>query len=378
MSASLTTPQHETIQLLAKAGTSVWLDDLSRAALDSGELSDLAERGLIAGVTTNPTIFHQAITGSDGYAAQLAALARLDVPPDAALRQLTCTDVRRAADVLRPLHGTEGNGMVSIEVSPHLAHDATRTLDEVRLLQWLVDRPNVMIKIPATDAGLAAVTEALAEGISVNVTLIFGLRRYRQVMEAHLAGLERAAAAGRDLASVASVASFFVSRVDAAVDARLPIGHPLRGQAALANARLAYELYEQTLDSARWRALARRGALPQRPLWASTGVKDPAYEDTRYVTGLVAPDTVNTMPRATLDAVLDHGEVHGDTVRTGYDEARDVLRALAADGIDLAAVAGELETDGVARFQDSWQQLTRDIRVALSTTAPTGERPRSV
>ncbi|MFF8844194.1 transaldolase [Streptomyces sp. NPDC015127] len=233
-----------------------------------------------------------------------------------------------------------------------------------------MDRPNVMIKLPATDAGLPAVTAALAEGISVNVTLVFGPARYRQVVDAHLAGLELAAAAGHDLSRIASVASFFVSRVDAAVDTRLDksgtaAARSLRGQAALANARLAYALHETVLAGPRRRALAARGARPQRPRWASTGVKDPAYDATRYVTGLVASGTVNTMPRATLDAVLGHGEPAGDTIRGTYEDSRRTLAALADEGVDLAAIADELETDGVARFQDSWQQLTHDIRTAL-------------
>ncbi|MEV4448008.1 transaldolase [Streptomyces mirabilis] len=363
---------NDTLRRLNDAGTAVWLDDLSRDRLDSGELARQVGEGLIAGVTTNPTIFHQAITDSSAYDSQLAALARLGTTPADALRLLTCTDVRRAADILRPIHDATGgvDGMVSIEVAPGLAHDTAGTLAEARLLHWLVDRPNVLIKIPATDAGLSAVADCLAEGISVNVTLIFGLARYRQVMEAHLDGLERAAQAGHEVSRIASVASFFVSRVDAAVDARLDKRdtaqtRALRGRAAIANARLAYELHEQVRSGQRWQALAALGAQPQRPLWASTGVKDPAYDDTRYVVELAAPDTVNTMPAATLSAVIDHGEPRGDTVRGQYEQSRSTLEELGAVGIALDTITEELETDGVARFQDSWQQLTADIRSVL-------------
>ncbi|WP_326725798.1 transaldolase [Streptomyces sp. NBC_00243] len=365
---------NDTLRRLSDAGTAVWLDDLSRDRLDSGELERQVREGLIVGVTTNPTIFHQAITESSAYDGQLAGLTRLGIAPADALRLLTCTDVRRAADILRPVHDATGgvDGMVSIEVSPGLAHDTAGTLAEARLLHWLVDRPNVLIKIPATDAGLPAVADCLAEGISVNVTLIFGLARYRQVMEAHLHGLERAVRAGRDVSRIASVASFFVSRVDAAVDTGLdkrdtPQARALRGQAAIANARLAYELHEQVRSGQRWQALAALGARPQRPLWASTGVKDPSYDDTRYVVELAAPDTVNTMPAATLSAVIDHAKVRGDTVRGQYEQSRRALEELGAAGIALDTITEELETDGVARFQDSWQQLTAGIRAALGT-----------
>ncbi|WP_217548653.1 transaldolase [Streptomyces sp. GbtcB6] len=364
---------NDTLRRLNDAGTAVWLDDLSRDRLDSGELARQVREGLITGVTTNPTIFQQAITTSSAYDSQLAGLARLGTPPADALRLLTCADVRRAADLLRRVHDASGgmDGMVSIEVAPGLAHDAAGTLAEARLLHWLVDRRNVLIKIPATDAGLSAAADCLAEGISVNVTLIFGLARYRQVLEAHLDGLERAAQAGLDVSRIASVASFFVSRVDAAVDARLDKrdtaqARAVRGRVAIANARLAYELHEQVRSGPRWQALTALGAQPQRPLWASTGVKDPAFDDTRYVVELIAPDTVNTMPAATLNAVIDHGEPRGDTVRARYEQSRSILDALAALGIDLTTITEELETDGIARFQDSWQQLTTDIRAALA------------
>lgn len=364
---------NDNVRQLGDVGTSVWLDDLSRDRLDSGDLERQVREGRIVGVTTNPTIFHRAITESSAYDDQLADLACLGTAPDAALRLLTCTDVRSAADKLRPVYDATGgvDGMVSIEVSPDLAHDTAGTLAEARLLHWLVDRPNVMIKIPATEASLPAVADCLAEGISVNVTLIFGITRYRQVMEAHRDGLERAARAGLDISRIASVASFFISRVDAAVDARLdksdsPHAQALRGQAAIANARLAYELHEQIRSGRRWQDLAALGAQPQRPLWASTGVKDPTYDDTRYVVELAAPGTVNTMPAATLSAVLDHGQVRGDTVHGRYGQARSTLAALAAVGIQLGPITDELENDGVAHFQDSWQQLTAGVRAALA------------
>lgn len=363
---------NETVRRLNEAGTAVWLDDLSRDRLDSGELRRQVEAGLITGVTTNPAILHRAVTTSTAYAGQLAALARLGTAPGDAVRLLACADVRRAADALRPVHDATGgrDGMVSLEVSPDLAHDTAGTLAEARLLHWLVDRPNVVIKIPATDAGLPAVADCLAEGISVNVTLIFGADRYTQVWDAFLGGMERAAAAGRDLGRIASVASVFVSRVDGAVDPLLDEAHTaraaaLRGTAALAGARLVYERHEKALADPRWQALAAHGARPQRPLWASTGVKDPAYSDTRYVVGLVAPGTVNTMPAATLDALLDHGVVSGDTIRGRYAEAHRTTAELADAGIDLAKIAEELEADGVARFQDAWRSLLADVRAAL-------------
>jgi len=364
------------LELLQAAGVAIWLDDLSRERLASGNLAELAAHRHVVGVTTNPTIFAKALEHGSAYEEQLHDLAVRRVDLEEALRAITTYDVRWACDVLRPAHEATGglDGRVSIEVDPRIAHDAERTVAEAKALWWLVDRPNLFIKIPATREGLPAISATLAAGISVNVTLIFGLDRYEEVMEAFLTGLEEAARAGRDLAGIASVASFFVSRVDTEVDRRLDKidsteVRELRGQAAIANARLAYERYERVFASPRWQALADAGARPQRPLWASTGVKDPAYDDTRYVVELVAPGTVNTMPEATLRAVADHGRLPaaGDAgpVVGGYGPARAVLDRLAAAGIDYADVIGTLEKEGVAKFADSWAELQDTVRRQL-------------
>jgi transaldolase len=364
------------LQALAAAGVAVWLDDLSRDMLTGGELARLVRERGVVGVTTNPTIFAAAIGQGSAYDEQLAALADEGVGVEDAALALMTEDVRRACDLLADLHrGSDGlHGRVSLEVSPTLAHDAAGTVAMARRLWQAVDRPNLYVKIPATAAGLPAITEAIADGINVNVTLIFSLDRYRGVLDAYATGLERARAAGRDLASIDSVASFFVSRVDTAVDARLDeIGSPeaaaLRGTIAIANARLAYEVFEQFTAGDRWQALAAAGARPQRPLWASTGVKDPAYPDTRYVDELVAPGTVNTMPGSTLEAVADHGRTTAETVRGRYDEARELLDRLAALGVDLAAVTDELEEQGVAKFEASWDELCGTVADGLRGAA---------
>jgi transaldolase len=309
----------EPLTALTEAGVSIWLDDLSRQRLTSGSLADLAAHNHVAGVTTNPTIFAKAISGSDAYDAQLLDLAARGVEVGEALRTLTTADVRWACDVLRPVYDTTDgvDGRVSIEVDPRLVHDTAATIAEARALWWAVDRPNLFIKIPAARQGLPAIAACLAEGISINITLIFSLARYDEVIDAFLNGLEHAQRDGLDLTRIGSVASFFVSRVDTEVDARLDkIGTvaaaALRGKAAIANARLAYRHYEQMLASARWQALQAAGARPQRPLWASTSTKDPTYPDTRYVTDLVAPGVVNTMPETTLRAVADHGVIPTD------------------------------------------------------------------
>ena len=361
------------LKLLSDEGVAVWLDDMSRARLVSGNLKALVRDKHVVGVTTNPTIFHKAITSSDVYDEQIANLAALEIPVAEAIRLLTTHDVRAVCDLLRPVYdGTDGlDGRVSIEVDPGLADDTRRTFAEAELLWWMVDRPNLMVKIPATEAGLPAITAALAAGISVNVTLIFSVERYEAVMDAYLDGLEQAHAAGRDLARIASVASFFVSRVDTEIDARLDkIGgdeaQALKGKAAIANARLAYQRFEQVFASERWERLEALDARPQRPLWASTGVKDPTYDDTRYVVELVAPGTVNTMPEATLRAVGDHGVIRGDTVRGGYGEARRLTQDLNEVGVDLADVFRALEADGVQRFQASWRELQDDVADALA------------
>jgi transaldolase len=323
-------------------------------------------------VTTNPTIFAKAISASDAYDDQIRDLKLRQVPVDQALRELTASDVRQACDVLRPAYeATSGvDGRVSIEVDPRMAHDTQRTVAEARALWWLVDRPNLFVKIPAARQGLPAITACLAEGISINVTLIFSLARYGEVIEAFLAGLEQARDAGRDLPGIASVASFFVSRVDTEVDKRLDkVGAPqaaaLRGTAAIANARLAYQRYEDMLATDRWRALDQAGARPQRPLWASTSVKDPAYSDTRYVAGLVAPGVINTMPEATLNAVTDHGDIPDDSIHGTYEQSQAVLGDLAALGVDYDDVVQTLEDQGVSTFDASWDHLGQRLATAL-------------
>ncbi|MER7478080.1 transaldolase [Streptomyces sp. NPDC126510] len=361
------------LKRLSDEGVSIWLDDLSRRRIESGNLAELVATRNVVGVTTNPSIFQAAIGSGAGYEEQLADLAVRGVTVDEAVRMMTTADVRAAADVLRPVYEATGgrDGRVSIEVDPRLAHDTAATVAEARQLAWLVDRPNVMIKIPATRAGLPAIMEVIGAGISVNVTLIFSLERYREVMDAYLAGLEKAQAAGLDLAAIQSVASFFVSRVDAEIDKRLTLlgtqeALALKGRAALANARLAYEAYEQVFAGARWQALGGARANRQRPLWASTGVKDPAYKDTLYVDELVAPGTVNTMPEATLDAVAAHGDVQGDTVSGGYAQARADLAAVERLGIAYDEVVRQLEDEGVAKFEVAWQELLDAVTKSLN------------
>jgi transaldolase len=356
------------LRQLADEGVAVWLDDMGRERLVSGSLKALIRDSCVVGVTTNPTIFQKAISGSEVYVEQLRDLAALEVPVAEAIDFMIAHDVRAVCDLLRPVYDrTDGiDGRVSIEVDPLLAADTERTIAEARLLWWMVDRPNLMIKIPATAEGLPAVSACLAEGISVNVTLIFSLHRYREVVDAYLSGLEQARTHGRELSSISSVASFFVSRVDAEVDRRLEkIGTPeaaaLRGQAAIANAQLAYEYFEEVLSSPRWQALEAADARPQRPLWASTGVKNPAYDPTRYVVDLVAPQTVNTMPEPTLRAVADTGVVRGDTIRGTYGQARQVFEELRAVGVDFDDVIAALEADGVEKFQTSWQELLDSV-----------------
>lgn len=366
----MTTPLHD----LAREGVSVWLDDLSRQRLESGSLAALVDDGSVVGVTTNPSIFKAAITGSHLYDDQIAQYAKAGA--DGVVRALTTEDVRNACDLLAPVYDRSGgvDGRVSIEVDPRLAHNAGSTLIQAHELWHEVDRPNMLVKIPATVAGLPAIQSAIAEGISVNVTLIFSLDRYHAVMEAYLAGLEQRLAAGESIAGIASVASFFVSRVDTAVDAQLEkIGTPqaleLRGKAAVANARLAYQAYEETFSGERWERLLEAGAWPQRPLWASTGVKNPDYPDTLYVTELVAPGTVNTMPEATLEAVVDHGEIRGDTVRSAYADAAAVMRGLDAVGIDLADITHTLEEQGVESFESAWNDLLESVDQAIAERA---------
>jgi transaldolase len=365
-------PEHDPLADLTDAGVAVWLDDLSRELLAGGGLQSLVITRHVVGVTTNPTIFAAALAKGDRYNDQLAGLAARNADVDTAVFLVTTDDVRTACDVLAPVYvRTDGlDGCVSIEVDPRLSRDATATAEMARLLWAKVDRDNLYIKIPATQEGLAAITEVTARGISVNVTLIFSLERYRAVMDAYLSGLEQAHDMGRDLTSIRSVASFFISRVDTEVDARLDhLGTPgadaLKGSAAIANARLAYQAYEQLTASERWQRLARLGARPQRPLWASTGVKNPAYPDTKYVAGLIARGTVNTMPGATLDAFADHGQVSGDTMAGGYDASRGFLNQLAAAGIDFDDVTEYLERDGLAKFDKSWSELGATVAAEL-------------
>jgi transaldolase len=369
---------------LTNAGVAIWLDDLSRDRLVTGTLADLAARDHVVGVTTNPTIFAKAISGSDTYGPQIRDLAARGVDAGEALRALTTFDVRWACDVLRPVYDrTNGvDGRVSIEVDPRLARDTEATTAEARALWWAVDRPNLFIKIPAARQGLPAIAACLAEGISINITLIFALERYDAVMEAFLDGLERARQAGHDLSSIASVASFFVSRVDTEIDSRLDkIGTAeaagLRGEAAIANARLAYQHYERVFSSARWAALEAAGARPQRPLWASTSVKDPAYPDTRYVTSLIGPGVVNTMPEATLRAVADHGRVPADSIHGHYEEARQVLDRLHAVGIDYDEVMQGLEDSAVSKFDASWDQLGEQLAASLHGRPPQAQQQGS-
>jgi transaldolase len=360
------------LKALSAAGVAVWLDDISRQRLRTGNLTELVNDFSVVGVTSNPTIFQKAIGSGETYEEQLRDLTVRGVDVGEAVRAITAADVRDACDVLRPAYDASSgvDGRVSIEVDPRLAHETERTVAEARALWWLVDRPNLFIKIPATLDGLPAITETLAAGISVNVTLIFGLDRYEAVMDAFMSGLEKAREAGRDVTDIASVASFFVSRVDSEVDARLDkIGgddaKALRTRAAVANARLAYERYEKAFATDRWAALAAAGAKPQRPLWASTSTKDPSLPDTIYVADLIAPGTVNTMPEATLKAFADHGEVPGDTITPNYADAHAVIDGLNAIGVDFDDVVEVLEREGVTKFEDSWNQLLDTIRQAL-------------
>jgi transaldolase len=367
----------DALKRLSEEGVAIWLDDLSRKRITSGNLAELIDQQHVVGVTTNPTIFQKAISGGDGYEQQVADLAARKVTVEEAIRMITTADVRDAADILRPVFDATGgkDGRVSIEVDPRLAHNTRATVAEAKQLAWLVDRPNTLIKIPATKAGLPAITETIGHGISVNVTLIFSLERYRAVMDAYLSGLEKAKERGLDLSLIHSVASFFVSRVDTEIDKRLDgIGtdeaKALRGKAAVANARLAYQAYEEVFSSDRWQALENAGANKQRPLWASTGVKDPAYPDTLYVTELVAPNTVNTMPEATLEATEDHGEISGDTIAGTYEQARADLDALEKLGISYDDVVQVLEDEGVEKFAASWNDLLKSTQAELERLAP--------
>jgi transaldolase len=368
--------QNRILSALSAAGVSVWLDDLSRDRLISGNLQQLIDTRSVVGVTTNPSIFQQAISHGHAYTRQLTQLVDRGAAADSAIRTVITDDVRAACDVLRPQwEASRGvDGRVSIEVDPRLAHDTEATVSQAAELWKIVDRPNLFIKIPATTAGMPAITATVAQGISVNVTLIFSVERHRQVMDAYMAGLEAAQHAGRNLSGIHSVASLFVSRVDTEIDRRLEaIGSDaaiaLRGQAAIANARLAYAAYQDVFEAGTpYAALSYAGAQVQRPLWASTGVKNPAYRDTRYVTDLIAPHTVSTIPERTLDALADHGVIVGDSITGTATRAQTVLDDISAVGVDLEDVFTVLEHDGVAKFAASWQQLL-DAYPASAQTA---------
>jgi transaldolase len=366
--------QNENLAQLSKAGVAVWLDDLSRDRIRSGNLQSLVDEYSVVGVTTNPTIFAAAISGSESYDDQLHALAVRQVSVEEALRTITASDVRDACDLLAPVAERTGrDGRVSLEVAPGLAHDTDATAAEAAHLWWLVDRPNLFIKIPATLAGLPAITTTIAKGISVNVTLIFSLERYRAVMDAYLSGLEQRLAEdpNASLENVESVASFFVSRVDTEIDKRLDAAGAdasLKGRAGVANAQLAYQAYEEVFSSDRWKALEAKGAQPQRPLWASTGVKNPEYSDTMYISELIAPDTVNTMPEKTLMAYADHGQP-GTPVQEAYADAEQVMKAVAEAGVDMDDVFRVLEEEGVQKFVDSWDELTTSVKEQLQDKA---------
>jgi transaldolase len=361
---------------LSAAGVSVWLDNISRDILRTGALGDLVRDRNVVGVTSNPTIFQKAISDSEAYDPQLRDLALMGVDVNEALRAITAFDVRWGCDVLRPTYDASNtvDGRISIEVEPGIAHDTEKTIAEARTLWWLVDRANLYVKIPATPEGIPAIAQCLSEGISINVTLIFSLQRYAEVIDAFFDGMERAQKAGHDLSCIGSVASFFVSRVDSEYDKRLDkIGSDeakaLRGKAAVANARLAYELYEKKFASDRWKHLESLGARPQRPLWASTSTKDPAYEDTMYVVDLVAPGTVNTMPESTIQATYDHGVIPTDSVRGFYQDAHQVMERLSELGIEYDDVVQVLEDEGVEKFEASWSELVSAVEKQLKDKA---------
>lgn len=365
----MTTPTEN----LVAVGVSIWLDDLSRERIASGNLASLIVDRNVSGVTTNPTIFAGALAKGSAYDGAIAELKAAGADTDTAIFAITTTDVRDAADVFRPVFDVTGgvDGRVSIEVSPELAHDTDATIAQAKLLWETVDRPNALIKIPATLAGLPAITEVIGSGISVNVTLIFSLERYAAVVDAYLSGIELAQSRGHDISAIHSVASFFVSRVDTEVDKRLTAlgsetATSLKSRAGIANARLAYELFEKEFASERATGLLAAGATVQRPLWASTGVKDPALPDTLYVTELVAPGTVNTMPEKTLEATFDHADVVGDTITGAYAQAHALFDDLAAAGIDFADVTRVLEDEGVEKFITSWHELQDTVTTALA------------
>ncbi|HEX4686504.1 MAG TPA: transaldolase [Nocardioides sp.] len=360
------------LKQLSDAGVSIWLDDLSRERIETGNLADLIRDQHVVGVTSNPSIFQAALSHGERYDAQIRDLAALGTDRDQAVRVITTDDVRNACEIMRPAYDASRHvdGRVSIEVSPGIAHDTDATVAEAADLWKTVDQPNLLIKIPGTKEGWPAITESIADGISINVTLIFGLEQYHQVMEAYVAGLEKAKENGHDLSTIHSVASFFVSRVDTEIDRRLDesgADASLKGLAGVANARLAFKAYEEFFTGDRWAALEAAGAHQQRPLWASTGVKNPDYKDTMYVDDLVVENTVNTMPEKTMDAVADHGEIKGDQVRPFYDDAARVMSRLADAGIDYDGVIDVLIKEGVDKFIKAWDELLDSVSEALET-----------
>jgi transaldolase len=352
------------IARLIEYGQSPWYDNLTRQLIQGGGLAQLMDEDGIRGVTSNPTIFEKAMASGEGYDEQLAELARAKTPVDAVYWALVLDDIRHAADLFRPTYDSldGADGFVSVEVAPDLADDTAGTIDQVRWLHGEASRPNVFVKIPATVAGIPAIEQSLAEGMPINITLIFSLERYAQVMEAYFRGLERHAEQGGDLSRLASVASFFVSRVDTEADRRLPEGHPLRGKVAVANAKLAYQLFRQTFTGERWAALEARGARLQRPLWASTSTKNPAYSETLYVDELVGRDTVNTLAQASIDALRDHGDPQPDTITRAVDEAQRIIDELPAAGIDYDDLTATLERDGVDSFTRSYRDCLASLQ----------------
>lgn len=375
-----TTTKTDHLEELSEAGVSIWLDDLNRPMIKDGDLQKLLDDQHVVGVTTNPTIFASALSEGESYNDQVKDLANEGADVEEAVFAITTQDVRDACDVLRPIYDRTGgvDGRVSIEVDPRMAADTDATVEMAQRLWTEIERPNVLIKIPATVEGLPAISQTLAKGISVNVTLVFSLDRYRGVMNAFLTGVEQAREQGIDLSTIHSVASFFVSRVDSEIDKRLEeIGtdeaRDLMGKAGIANARLAYQAFEEVFSTPRWQNLADDGGHPQRPLWASTGVKSDDYPDTMYVTELVAPQTVNTMPGGTLEAAADHGEITGDTVTGNYDSAQQVLDALARIGISYEDVVKVLEDEGVDKFAKSWSELLDTVQGELATAGSSSQ-----
>ena len=356
----------ESLAQLSAAGVSIWLDDLSRDRLQSGSLAALIEGSHVVGVTTNPSIFSAAISGSTLYKEDILALKAEGLSTADIVTELTTSDVRQACDLFLPtfLESNQVDGRVSIEVDPRLAYNTEETIAQGKHLHALVNRPNLLIKVPATLDGLPAIEELTAQGISVNVTLIFSVPRYEAVMDAYLRGIERRVANGLSVSDIHSVASFFVSRIDADIDKKLDAltpNHPLRGKAAIANAVLAYEAWLKVAQSQRWQKLAQLGANLQRPLWASTGVKDKAYDSTRYVVELVARDCVNTMPEGTPNEVRSHGELRGDTITSSISSAHAIFAELSSAGINFTDVVNFLEDDGVMKFEKAWEELLANV-----------------